>query len=61
VKRVSNISSPADFALETEREALRDRRWRRRRDIVLAIAWFAGACGLGLRLPHLIPALLRFF
>jgi hypothetical protein len=35
LKRISQIEKPKDFALEREREALRDRRWKRRRNMIL--------------------------
>lgn len=35
MKRVSSIRSREDFSREQEREALRDRRWRRRRSMIL--------------------------
>ena len=58
MNRISNISDPADFALEQEREALRDRRSRRRGEMLLVWAKVAGsATGLGLLLVHLMPIL----
>jgi hypothetical protein len=48
MNRVSKISSPADIALEHERENLRDRRSLRRGTMVLVWARLAGsAAGLG--------------
>jgi hypothetical protein len=58
VNRVSNISSPADIALEHEREGLRDRRSLRRRGMLLTWAKVGGsAAGLGYLLLHLLPIL----
>jgi len=37
VVRASDISAPPDFAVEHQREDLRDRRWKRHRDM----AWTA--------------------
>ncbi len=60
MNRVSKISSPADFAVETKREALRDRRSQRRREMALAWARLVGAalslCILLLHLLSMLPA-----
>lgn len=58
MNRISNISAPADFTLETEREALRDRRSQRRAKMLLVWAKVAGsATGFGVLLIHLLPVL----
>jgi hypothetical protein len=60
MNRVSKLSSAADFAVEGKREALRDRRSRRRREMVLAWARLAGAalslCFFLLHLLSMLPA-----
>lgn len=61
MNRVSNISLPADFALEDKREDLRDRRWRRRRDKVRTAAWVIVACCAALGLPHVLLVSMRLF
>jgi undecaprenyl pyrophosphate synthase len=44
LRRISDISSHHDLALEAMREALRDRRWRRRRGMIrVAGYWIAAA------------------
>lgn len=58
MNRVSNISSPADVALEHEREGLRDRRsLRRGKMLVLWARLAASVTGLGFFLVHLLPLL----
>jgi hypothetical protein len=58
MNRISNISTPTDFALEKEREVLRDRRSTRRNRRLLVWAKLAGsAAGLGLFFFHLLPIL----
>lgn len=32
--RASDITAPSEFALEIQRETIRDRRWNRRRDML---------------------------
>jgi hypothetical protein len=41
--RASDISASSDFALERQREDLRDRRWDRRCKITLTVGKIAGA------------------
>jgi hypothetical protein len=58
MNRVSNITSPADFALEHERESLRDRRSRRHGRMLLVWSKLVGsAAGLGLLLAQVLPIL----
>jgi hypothetical protein len=36
--RVSKLSSPEDFEVESHREAIRDRRWQRHRNMLFCFA-----------------------
>jgi len=48
---------PEDFELETQREALRDRRWRRHRSMLYATACLLFTLGLGLHASFVLTLL----
>jgi hypothetical protein len=50
--RISNISSAEDFDLESMREDLRDRRWRRRLAILRAARWPLLTIAVSFSLSH---------
>lgn len=58
--RVSQISAPGDFEIEGRREELRDRRWKRHRNMLFSIALVIAVVGLGTPWPPLLPVLLRW-
>lgn len=59
MNRISDISSPEDFALERKRETLRDQRWRRRRSVISAVGCWTAILELAGHAPSLLPVLLR--
>jgi hypothetical protein len=51
LKRISDISTAEDIALEGEREVLRDRRWRRWRSMLGVAGYWLVAILWGLNFP----------
>jgi hypothetical protein len=56
--RVSQISASKDFEIELRREALRDRRWKRHRNMLFSLMLMLTI--LGVRFSPLAPTLIRW-
>jgi len=52
--RVSKISTHDDFEIETRREALRDRRWQRHRNMIFCLAAVLVAFGVTTPAPAVV-------
>ncbi len=59
MKRASRIESADEFVLEGQREALRDRRWRRRRSMIITVTLLALALGSHVSLGQLTTNCVR--